>query len=191
MGHFPRPRRFPPRTLCVFPIRQAPHTQLSISQADHSLYPSRHAVAAQRSARVNDLDSTGQRLSHQRAFHIHGAPLAYRAVISRHPEAAQMYLLVGLSSLLKLVRRPQIAAQATLYLRQRSPIHSQAYRFPLERFGHVSKSAPDSSRTRHLPVLSARSAPPTWGGVSGHRRRQRRRLLRLQTRFACLNRPSV
>ena len=167
MRHFPRPRRFPPRTLCVFPILQAPHTQLSISQADHSLYPSRYAIAAQRSARANNPDSAGQRLSHQRAFHIHGAPPVYRAIISRHPEAVQMSLLAGLSSLLKLVRKPQIAAQTTLYLRQRSPVHSQAYRFPLG----ASDMSVSLSRALQNPALARLVGSVGYadlGGGSGH-----------------------
>ena len=165
-GASPASSSVPSETLCVFPIRQAPHTQLSISQADHSLYPSRHAVAAQRSARVNGQGSAGQWLSHQRAFHIHGAPPAYRAVISRHPEAAQMSLLAGLVPCSNPSGGPR-SRHKPLYIRQQSPVHSQAYRFPLGA-SDTSVSLPRAlSRTRHLPVLSAWSAPPTWGGAPG------------------------
>ncbi len=51
--------------------------------------------------------------SHQHSFCIYGAPPVCRAVISRHPAAAPMYLLASSRSLLKLARK-----------RQNSPVNS-------------------------------------------------------------------
>ena len=104
--HFPRPRRFPPRSLnCPISNQQAPRIQQSVSQAPHGLHSSRRAVVIQHphapATRV------GRPIApHQRAFHIHGAPSACRTVISRHP-TAQMSPLAASESLLKLARKHQ------------------------------------------------------------------------------------
>ena len=202
MGHFPRPRRFPPRTLCVFPIRQAPHAQLSITQADHSLYPSRHAVAAQRSARVND------RARQPAAVPSTRLPHTWRAagIPRRHFAASGSCPYVPLG-------RPQFLAQTRPEAPDRGTSHyisandhqfTASLLIPTRRFGHVSKSAPGSVQNPALAhfVCSVGFADPKGvpgtgvvnvvdfvdfvdlAGV-GHGCRQCRRLCRLGRRQAC------
>ena len=98
--------------------QQALRAQLSISQASHSLHSSRRAVVAQCTRVPTTRVDRSERLPHQRTFHIRGAPPVYCAVISRHPEAVQVsHLGRPQSPWLKLVRKPQIIAQAIPYLR--------------------------------------------------------------------------
>lgn len=72
---------------CPISNQQEPHTQPSISQVPHSIYPSRYVIVTQhpstpttRSVSQNDCATV---------------LLACRAAISRHPEAVRMFLLAG------------------------------------------------------------------------------------------------